>query len=106
MDRADNWTVRRGAGVPAAAAGGFCNGETAVKQRQEYVQRLRRLEAFLCSGRRSKADCRSYMGYRYERAFSRDLEDLEALGSGIVRSATPGKASVYYCPRAKAVFRH
>ena len=77
-----------------------------MKQRQEYVDRLRRLEAFLCSGRRSKADCREHMGYRYERAFSRDLEDLEALGSGIVRGATPGKASVYYCPRAKAVFRH
>ena len=77
-----------------------------MKQRQEYVDRLRRLETFLCSGRRSKADCREHMGYRYERAFSRDLEDLEALGSGIVRVATAGKASVYYCPRAKAVFRH
>ena len=106
MDRADNGTVQRGACVLAAAGGGFRIGDEAVKQRQEYVDRLRRLEAFLCSGRRSKADCRSYMGYAYERAFSRDLEDLEALGSGIVRGATPGKASVYYCPRAKAVFRH
>ena len=98
--------MRRGACVPAAAAGGFNHGETTVKQRQEYVDRLRRLEAFLCSGRRSKSDCREHMGYRYERAFSRDLEDLEMLGSCIVRVATPGKASVYDCPRARGVFRH
>ena len=77
-----------------------------MKQRQEYVQRLRRLEEFLCSGRRSKADCRTHMGYRYERAFSRDLEDLETLGSGVVRVVDPGKRSQYYCPRAKAFFRH
>ena len=77
-----------------------------MKQRQEYVDRLRRLEAFLCTGKRTKRDCREHMGYQYERAFSRDLEDLETLGSGVVRVVDLGKRSQYYCPRAKAFFRH
>jgi len=33
-------------------------------------------------------------------------EDLETLGSGVVRVVDPGKKSQYYCPRAKAIFRH
>jgi hypothetical protein len=36
----------------------------------------------------------------------RDLRDLAALGSEIVRQGAPGKLTFYYCPRARAIFRH
>ena len=75
-------------------------------QRLEIVERLRQLEAFLCTGRKTKRECCNALGYAYERAFSRDLTDLETLGSGVVRVVDPGKKSQYYCPRAKAIFRH
>jgi hypothetical protein len=77
-----------------------------IDKRLEIVERLKRLEAFLCTGKRTKRECRDALGYPYERAFSRDLEDLETLGSGVVRIEDPGKQSQYYCPRAKAIFRH
>jgi hypothetical protein len=38
--------------------------------------------------------------------FLRDLRDLAALGSEIVRQGEPGKTTSYYCPRARAIFRH
>ena len=76
------------------------------EQRLEIVDRLRQLEAFLCSGRKTKRECCNALGYAYERAFSRDLTDLETLGSGVIRVVDPGKKSQYYCPRAKAIFRH
>lgn len=71
-----------------------------------YVRRIMRLEQFLCGGRRTKAECRLALGYEYERAFSRDLEDLEALGSGVFRIATPGLESIYTCPPELAFFKH
>ena len=71
-----------------------------------YVRRIMRLESFLCGGRRTKAECRFLLGYEYERAFSRDLEDLETLGSGVVRIATPGLESIYTCQPEKAFFKH
>ena len=77
-----------------------------IPKRLEIVERLKRLEAFLCTGKRTKRECCNALGYAYERAFSRDLEDLETLGSGVVRIEDPGKPSQYYCPRAKAFFRH
>ena len=77
-----------------------------MDKRLEIVERLKELEAFLCGGKRTKRECREALCYPYERAFSRDLEDLETLGSGVVRVVDPGKRSQYYCPRAKAIFRH
>ena len=77
-----------------------------MDKRLEIVERLKELEAYLCGGKRTKRECRDALGYAYERAFSRDLEDLETLGSGVVRIEDPGKQSQYYCPRAKAFFRH
>ena len=77
-----------------------------IDKRLEIVERLKRLEAYLCTGKKTKRECRDACGYAYERAFSRDLEDLETLGSGVVRVVDPGKKSQYYCPRAKAFFRH
>ena len=76
------------------------------EQRLEIVERLKQLEAFLCTGRKTKRECCNALGYAYERAFSRDLTDLETLGSGVIRVVDPGKRSQYYCPRAKAIFRH
>ena len=77
-----------------------------MDKRLEIVERLKSLEAFLCTGKRTKRECCNACGYAYERAFSRDLEDLETLGSGVVRVVDPGKKSQYYCPRARAIFRH
>ena len=77
-----------------------------IPKRLEIVERLKSLEAYLCGGKRTKRECCNALGYAYERAFSRDLEDLETLGSGVVRVVDPGKKSQYYCPRAKAIFRH
>ena len=103
------WIVRRRAGVPAAADGGRDGkrrARTVSEHRLEIVDRLRQLEAFLCTGRKTKRECCNALGYAYERAFSRDLTDLETLGSGVIRVVDPGKKSQYYCPRAKAIFRH
>ena len=77
-----------------------------IDKRLEIVERLKELEAFLCTGKKTKRECCEALCYPYERAFSRDLEDLEELGSGVVRIEDPGKKSQYYCPRAKAFFRH
>ena len=77
-----------------------------MDKRLEIVERLKELEAYLCTGKKTKRECCNALGYAYERAFSRDLEDLETLGSGVVRIEDPGKQSQYYCPRAKAFFRH
>ena len=77
-----------------------------MDKRLEIVERLKELEAYLCGGKRTKRECCEALCYPYERAFSRDLEDLEELGSGVVRIEDPGKISQYYCPRAKAFFRH
>lgn len=101
--------VRRGHSVPAAADSGRGDewrARTVSEQRLEIVERLRQLEAFLCTGRKTKRECCNALGYAYERAFSRDLTDLETLGSGVIRVVDPGKRSQYYCPRAKAIFRH
>ena len=77
-----------------------------IDKRLEIVERLKSLEAYLCGGKRTKRECCNSLGYAYERAFSRDLTDLETLGSGVVRLEDPGKPSQYYCSRAKAIFRH
>ena len=101
--------VRRGHGVPAAAdgrRGDEWRARTVSEQRLEIVERLKSLEAFLCGGKRTKRECCNALGYAYERAFSRDLTDLETLGSGVIRVVDPGKKSQYYCPRAKGIFRH
>ena len=47
-----------------------------MDKRLEIVERLKELEAYLCGGKRTKRECRDALGYPYERAFSRDLEDL------------------------------
>ena len=107
--RSGVWIVWRWHGVPAAADSGRGNEwrtKTVSEQRLEIVDRLRQLEAFLCTGRKTKRECCNALGYAYERAFSRDLTDLETLGSGVIRVVDPGKKSQYYCPRAKAIFRH
>jgi predicted DNA-binding transcriptional regulator YafY len=70
------------------------------------LERLRKLESFLCSGRRLKTDCVQAVGYGSGRTFQRDLAVLQGLGAQVVRVESPGKESLYYCPRAKAVFRH
>jgi hypothetical protein len=72
----------------------------------DHISRLRKLEAFLCGGRRFKADCVQAVGYGSGRTFQRDLAVLQGLGSQVIRVESPGKESLYYCPRAKAVFRH
>ena len=74
--------------------------------RLQILIRLRRLELFLCSGRRTKAECIERLQYTGPRMFLRDLRDLQALGSEIVRQGEPGKLTFYYCPRARAIFRH
>jgi predicted DNA-binding transcriptional regulator YafY len=71
-----------------------------------YIQRLRALELFLINGRRSKSDCVQQVGHGCKRTFQRDLAALQDLGAKVVRVETPGKESVYYLPRARAVFRH
>ena len=77
-----------------------------MDKRLEIVERLKSLEAFLCGGKRTKRECCNALGYAYERAFSRHLEDLGTLGGGVVRVVDLGKKSQYYCPRARAFFRH
>jgi hypothetical protein len=74
--------------------------------RLQILIRLRNLESFLCTGRRTKAECRKALGYSNERQFLRDFNDLESMGSGVVRTGEPGKQATYYCPRARAIFRH
>ena len=74
--------------------------------RLQILLRLRRLELFLCSCKRTKAECIERLQYTEPRMFLRDLRDLAALGSEIVRQGEPGKTTSYYCPRARAIFRH
>jgi hypothetical protein len=74
--------------------------------RLQILLRLRRLELFLCSCKRTKAECMERLQYTEPRMFLRDLRDLAALGSEIVRQGEPGKTASYYCPRARAIFRH
>jgi len=74
--------------------------------RLQILIRLRRLELFLCIAIRTKAECIEILQYTGARMFLRDLRDLQALGSGIVRQGKPGKTTSYYCPRARAIFRH
>jgi predicted DNA-binding transcriptional regulator YafY len=71
-----------------------------------YIQRLRALELFLATGRRTKADCVQQVGYGSGRTFQRDLAALQDLGAKVVRVESPGKETIYYLPRARAVFRH
>jgi hypothetical protein len=61
---------------------------------------------FLCHHKRTKAECIERLQYTEPRMFLRDLRDLAALGSEIVRQGEPGKLTFYYCPRARAIFRH
>jgi hypothetical protein len=74
--------------------------------RLQILIRLRSLESFLCTGRRTKNECIQRLQYTGARMFLRDLRDLQALGSEIVRQGAPGKLTSYYCPRARAIFRH
>jgi len=74
--------------------------------RLQILLRLRRLELFLCSCKRTKTECIEILQYTGARMFLRDLRDLQALGSEIVRQGAPGKLTMYYCPRARAIFRH
>ena len=74
--------------------------------RLQILLRLRRLELFLCSRRRTKTECIERLQYTEPRMLLRDLRDLAALGSEIVRQGAPGKLTFYYCPRARAIFRH
>ena len=74
--------------------------------RLQILIRLRRLESFLCTAKRTKNECIEILQYAGARMFLRDLRDLQALGSEIVRQGAPGKLTFYYCPRARAIFRH
>ena len=74
--------------------------------RLQILIRLRSLELFLCSAKRTKTECIERLQYTGARMLLRDLRDLAALGSGIVRQGEPGKLTFYYCPRARAIFRH
>ena len=74
--------------------------------RLQILIRLRRLELFLCHKKRTKNECIERLQYTEPRMFLRDLRDLAALGSEIVRQGAPGKLTFYYCPRARAIFRH
>jgi len=74
--------------------------------RLQILLRLRRLELFLCSRRRTKNECIQRLQYTGARMLLRDLRDLQALGTKIVRQGEPGKLTFYYCPRARAIFRH
>ena len=74
--------------------------------RLQILIRLRRLELFLCHRKRTKTECIERLQYTEPRMLLRDLRDLEALGSEIVRQGAPGKRTSYYCPRARAIFRH
>ena len=74
--------------------------------RLQILIRLRRLELFLCTRRRTKNECIEILQYTGARMLLRDLLDLQALGSEIVRQSEPGKTMFYYCPRARAIFRH
>jgi hypothetical protein len=71
-----------------------------------YIKRLRALELFLITGRRSKDDCVKHIRHGCKRTFQRDLAALQDLGAQVVRVETPGKETIYYLPRARAVFRH
>ena len=74
--------------------------------RLQILIRLRRLELFLCHAKRTKNECIDRLQYTEPRMLLRDLRDLAALGSEIVRQGEPGKRTFYYCPRARAIFRH
>ena len=74
--------------------------------RLQILIRLRRLESFLCTAKRNKNECIQRLQYTEPRMLLRDLRDLQALGSEIVRQGEPGKTTSYYCPRARAIFRH
>ena len=74
--------------------------------RLQILIRLRRLELFLCHSKRTKVECIDRLQYTGARMLLRDLRDLQALGSEIVRQGEPGKTTSYYCPRARAIFRH
>ena len=74
--------------------------------RLQILLRLRRLESLLCHHKRTKNECIEILQYTGARMFLRDLRDLQALGSEIVRQGAPGKTTSYYCPRARAIFRH
>ena len=74
--------------------------------RMQILLRLRSLESFLCTAKRTKNECIEVLQYTEPRMFLRDLRDLQALGSEIVRQGEPGKLTFYYCPRARAIFRH
>ena len=74
--------------------------------RLQILIRLRRLELFLCTRKRTKNECIEILQYTEPRMLLRDLRDLQALGSEIVRQGEPGKTTSYYCPRARAIFRH
>ena len=74
--------------------------------RLQILIRLRRLELFLCHAKRTKNECIERLQYTEPRMLLRDLRDLQALGSEIVRQGEPGKLTFYYCPRARAIFRH
>ena len=74
--------------------------------RLQILIRLRSLESFLCTRKRTKNECIEILQYTGARMFLRDLRDLQALGSEIVRQGAPGKLTFYYCPRARAIFRH
>ena len=74
--------------------------------RLQILIRLRDLELFLCTAKRTKNECIERLQYTGARMLLRDLRDLQALGSEIVRQGEPGKLTMYYCPRARAIFRH
>jgi len=74
--------------------------------RLQILIRLRRLELFLCTRKRTKNECIQWLQYTEPRMFLRDLRDLQELGTQIVRQGEPGKTTSYYCPRARAIFRH
>ena len=74
--------------------------------RLQILIRLRNLELFLCTRKRTKNECIEILHYTGARMLLRDLLDLQALGSEIVRQGAPGKTMFYYCPRALAIFRH
>ena len=74
--------------------------------RLQILIRLRNLESLLCTAKCTKTECIERLQYTGARMFLRDLRDLQALGSEIVRQGQPGKTTSYYCPRARAIFRH
>ena len=61
--------------------------------RLQILIRLRRLELFLCHHKRTKNECIERLQYTGARMLLRDLRDLAALGSEIVRQGEPGKTT-------------